>query len=113
MLREMLRQPGAKEPDARFVALLRTLVSKYAYRSLSSADLQREIEAVMPPSMDLEGDRSMDWFFEDWVRGTGVPHYHVEFSVQQSEKCFVLRGKLFQSGVPRALLSRLPLSANT
>jgi Peptidase family M1 domain len=53
MLREMLRQPGAKDPDARFVALLRTLISKYAYRALSSADLQREIEAVMTPSMDL------------------------------------------------------------
>src|SRR5258707_24113 len=28
MLREMLRQPGAKDPDARFVALLHTLASK-------------------------------------------------------------------------------------
>jgi len=113
MLREMLRQPGAKDTDARFVALLHTLVSKYAYRALSSADLQREIEAVMPPSMDLEGDRSMDWFFEDWVRGTGVPHYHVEFSVQQSEKGFVVRGKLFQSGVPRSFIAPVPLYANT
>jgi hypothetical protein len=113
MLREMLRQPGAKDPDARFVALLRTLISKYAYRALSSADLQREIEAVMTPSMDLEGDRSMDWFFEDWVRGTGVPHYHVEFSVHHSEKGFVVRGKLFQSGVPRSFIAPVPLYENT
>jgi aminopeptidase N len=113
MLREMLRQPGAKEPDARFVTLLHTLVSKYAYRALSSADLQREIEAVMTPSMDLEGDRSMEWFFEDWVRGTGVPHYHVEFSVHHSEKGFVVRGKLFQSGVPRSFIAPVPLYANT
>src|ERR1700730_9144258 len=59
MVREMLRQPGTKDPDARFVALLRTLAGKYAYRALSSADLQREMEAVMTPSMDLEGGRSM------------------------------------------------------
>jgi aminopeptidase N len=96
MVREMLRQPGAKDPDARFIALLHTLASKYAYRALSSADLQREIESVMTPSMDLDGGRSMEWFFEDWVRGTGVPHYRVEFSVHHSEKGIVVRGKLFQ-----------------
>jgi aminopeptidase N len=112
MLREMLRQPGAKDPDARFVALLHTLASKYAYRALSSADLQREIEAVMTPGMDIEGGRSMEWFFEDWVRGTGVPHYRVEFSVHHSEKGFVVRGKLFQSGVPRSFIAPVPLYAN-
>lgn len=113
MLREMMRQPGAKEPDARFAALLHTLASKYAYRALSSADLQREIEAVMTPSMDLEGGRSMEWFFEDWVRGTGVPHYRVEFSVHHSEKGFVVRGRLFQSGVPRSFIAPVPLYAHT
>src|SRR5258707_421189 len=112
MLREMLRQPGAKDPDARFVALLRTLASKYAYRALSSAGLQREIEAVMTPSMDLEGGRSMEWFFDDWVRGTGVPHYRVEFSVHHSEKGFLVRGKLFQSGVSRSFIAPVPLYAN-
>jgi hypothetical protein len=113
MLREMLRQPGAKDPDARFVGLLRTLARKYAYRALSSADLQREIEAVMTPAMDLEGGRSMEWFFEDWVRGTGVPHYRVEFSVHHSEKGFVVRGKLLQTGVPRSFIAPVPLYANT
>jgi aminopeptidase N len=112
MVREMLRQPGAKDPDARFVALLHTLASKYAYRALSSADLQREIEAVMTPAMDLDGGRSMEWFFEDWVRGTGVPHYRVEFSVHRSEKGVVVRGKLFQQGVPRSFVAPVPLYAS-
>jgi hypothetical protein len=112
MLREMLRQPGAKDPDARFVTLLHTLAGKYAYRALSSADLQHEIEAVMTPAMDLEGGRSMEWFFEDWVRGTGVPHYHAEFSVHKGEKGFVVRGKLFQHGVPRSFIAPVPLYAS-
>jgi hypothetical protein len=112
MLREMLRQPGTKDPDARFAALLHTLAGKYAYRALSSADLQREIEAVMTPAMDLDGGRSMEWFFEDWVRGTGVPHYRVEFSVHRSDKGFLVRGKLFQSGVPRSFIAPVPLYAN-
>ena len=111
MLREMLRQPGAKNPDARFIALLQTLVKKYAYRSLSTDDFRREVETVMTPAMDLEGGRSMEWFFEEWVRGTGVPHYRVEFTARHTEKGYEIRGKLFQTGVPRSFIANVPLYA--
>jgi hypothetical protein len=113
MLREMLRQPGAKNPDARFLALLHTLVTKYAYRALSTSDLQHEVEAVMTPSMDLDGGRSMEWFFEQWVRGTGVPRYRVEFSVHNTEKGFLVRGKLYQENVPRSFVAPVPLYTGT
>jgi hypothetical protein len=112
MLREMLRQPGAKDPDAKFTALLRILSTKYAYRALSTDDLQHEVEAVMTPAMDLEGGRSMEWFFEQWVRGTGIPHYRVEFSTHHTDKGEVVRGKLFQTGVPRSFIASVPLYAS-
>jgi peptidase M1-like protein len=112
MIREMLRQPGAKDPDAKFVAFLRNLSSKYAYRALSTDDLQHEVEAVMTPAMDLEGGRSMEWFFEQWVRGTGIPHYRVEFSSHHTDKGEVVRGKLFQTGVPRSFIASVPIYAN-
>ncbi len=109
MLREMLRQPGAKNPDERFFDLLHTLVTKYAYRPLSTAELQREVEAVMTPSMDLDGGRSMEWFFEQWVRGTGIPHYRVEFTVHGTEKGYLVRGKLYQENVPHSFVAPVPL----
>ena len=114
MLREMLRQPGAN-PDARFNALLRTLVTKYAYRALSTQDLRREIEAVMTSSMDLEGGHSMEWFFEQWVQGTGIPHYRVDFTVHKSDSGtgYSIRGKLFQENVPQSFIARVPLYATT
>jgi len=111
MLREMLRQPGAKNPDARFTALLQTLMKKYAYRSLSTDDFRHEVETVMTTAMDLEGGRSMEWFFEEWVRGTGVPHYRVEFTAHHAEKGYEIRGKLFQTGVPRSFIANVPLFA--
>jgi hypothetical protein len=113
MLREMLRQAGAKDPDARFVALLRTLSTKYAYRALSTDDLQHEVEAVMTPAMDLESGRSMEWFFEQYVRGTGIPHYRVEFSTHPAEKGVVVRGKLFQTDVPHYFILGVPLYASS
>jgi hypothetical protein len=109
MLREMLRQPGAKNPDARFFALLHTLVTKYAYRALSTSDLQHEVEAVMTPAMDLDGGHSMEWFFEQWVRGTGVPRYRVEYTTHSSGKGYVVRGKVYQDNVPRSFLAPVPL----
>lgn len=66
----------------------------------------------MTPGMDLEGGRSMDWFFAEWVRGDGIPHYRVEFTVRPSEKGFVIRGKLFQKGVPRSFIASVPLYAS-
>jgi hypothetical protein len=111
MLREMLRQPGGRNPDARFISLLQSLVTKYAYRALSTDDLQREVEAVMTPGMDLEGGRSMQWFFEEWVRGTGIPHYRVEFTAHSTEKGYLVRGKLYQTGVPRSFIASVPLYA--
>lgn len=112
MLRQMLRQPGARNPDARFITLLQTLAAKYAYRALSTDDLQHEVEAVMTPAMDLEGGRSMEWFFEEWVRGAGIPHYRVEFTAHHTESGYAIRGKLFQTGVPRSFLASVPLYAS-
>ena len=113
MIREMLRQPTEKNPDERFTQLFQTLATKYAYRALSTGDLQKEVEAVMTPAMDLEGGRSMEWFFDDWIRGTGIPRYHVEFNAHATEKGFVVRGTLAQEGVPRSFIAPVPLYATT
>jgi hypothetical protein len=109
MLREMLRQPNSRDPDARFVALLHTLVTKYAQRALSTDQLRMEVEAVMTPRMDLEGGHSMEWFFEEYVRGTGIPRYQVEFTTHRTEKGFQVRGKLIQAGVPHSFIAPIPL----
>jgi hypothetical protein len=112
----MLRQPGAangKNPDARFAGLLHTLVTKYARKALTTADLQREVEAVMTPRMALEGGHSMEWFFDEYVRGTGIPRYKVQFTAHRSENGFQIRGKLLQDGVPRSFIAPVPIYVAT
>jgi len=111
MLREMLRERGGKQPDERFTALLRKLENKYAYRALTTDDLQHEVESAMTTGMALEGGHSMDWFFDEWVRGTGIPHYRVEFTVHREEDGYSVRGKLFQTDVPHWFLASVPLFA--
>jgi hypothetical protein len=132
MLRMMLRQSGAppvakkmgatkspevfREPDERFEKLLQALLANYRHRALTTADLQREVEKVMTPQMDLEGGKktpgrpgAMDWFFDEWVRGTGIPKYAVEFDVKPAGERFIVRGKLKQTGVPVSFIAPVPI----
>jgi len=109
MLREMLRQPNTPNPDARFIALLKSLASKYAQKSLTTVQFQRELEAVMTPKMDLEGGRSMEWFFSEYVEGTAIPHYKVSFSSRHTDRGFQVHGKLLASGVPHSFIAPVPL----
>jgi len=51
----------------------------------------------------------VEWFFEEWVRGTGIPHYRLEFTAHHTETGYQIRGKLFQTGVPRSFIARVPL----
>jgi hypothetical protein len=88
-------------------------MTKYSYRALSTEDFQREVEAIMTPSMDLEDNHSMDWFFDEWVRGTGIPHYRVEYTVRRSEKGYFVKGVLYQTQVPRSFVAPVPLYSNT
>ncbi|MGO9640737.1 MAG: M1 family metallopeptidase [Candidatus Acidiferrales bacterium] len=109
MLRLMLREPGAADPDARFTALLHDLVRDYRHRSLSNADLERAIEKVMTPSMALEEKNSMAWFFDQWVDGTGIPRYSLHYAAQPKGKMFSLDGTLTQEGVPESFVAAVPL----
>ena len=109
MLREMMRDPGASDPDGRFRGLLRAILTDYRFRALSTADFQREVEKRMTPTMELESAHSMDWFFAQWVRGTGIPHYSVEFQVKPQGREFLVTGKLLQTGVDDIFTAAVPL----
>ena len=55
----------------------------------------------------------MEWFFAEYVRGTGIPHYKVQFTSKRTESGFQIRGKILQSGVPDYFLAPVPIYANT
>jgi aminopeptidase N len=111
MLREMLADPDATDPDLRFRELLKTILSEHHFAPLSTAEFQQAIEKRMTPAMDLEGTHSMDWFFDEWVRSTGIPHYSVEFQVKPHDQAFLVAGKLVQSGVDEVFTAPIPLYA--
>jgi hypothetical protein len=48
----------------------------------------------------------------DWVRGTGIPHYRVEYSTKRTDRGYVVKGKLLQSGVAESLWRQCHHSSN-
>jgi hypothetical protein len=111
MLHEMMREPGAKDPDARFRDLLRSVLAENRFRALSTEDFERAIEKRMVPAMDLEGTHKIDWFFAQWVRETGIPHYKVEFQVKPRGQDFLVTGKLLQRNVEEEFTAPVPIYA--
>ncbi len=113
MLHEMLRDPESKDPDARYREFLRAVLSEYRFKPLSTEDFQRAVEAHMTPAMDLDGNHKMDWFFEQWVRGTGLPHYTVKFEAKARGREFLVSGNLEQGGVEDVFTAPVPLYASS
>jgi hypothetical protein len=63
----------------------------------------------MTPAMDLEGSHKMDWFFEEWVQGTSIPHYVVEFKSRPLGTDFLVTGKLKQEDTSEEFTAPVPL----
>ena len=111
MLRELLREPTASDPEQKFRSLLQGILTNYRFRALTNAEFAKAVEYRMTPAMDLEGSRSMKWFFDEWVEGTGIPHYKVEFQVKPQGREFRVSGTLEQADVPDTFTARVPLYA--
>lgn len=111
MMRMMLRDPHAADPDARFFAMLRSLVETHRELPLSTADLQHAVEKVMTPAMDLEGDHSMGWFFDEWTQSTGIPRYKATFTSSREGSGVVIKGVLHQDGVSKEFIAPVPIYA--
>jgi hypothetical protein len=111
MLRMMLRDPAAKNPDARFAELLQSLIKSHRYRGLTTQELQRAVEERMTGAMDLEETGSMEWFFDQWVRGAAIPRYSVEFKTQPLSDGYLVRGTVKQAGVPETFIASVPVYA--
>ncbi len=111
MIRMMLRDPRKKNPDARFEELLRNTLSDRRFKTLSTVQFEAEVQRLMTPSMDLENSRSMDWFFDQWVRQTGIPEYSLNFTTRPAKSSYIIEGALEQHGVANIFTERIPIYA--
>jgi len=111
MLRNLMSdgKPGSEE---RFFRMLRDFVTTYRGQYPSTKDFIRHAEKYMTPAMDVDRDHHLDWFFNDWIYGTGIPTYKLESSTRRAApRKFVIEGTIEQSDVPPEFEMPVPVVA--
>jgi hypothetical protein len=110
MLRSLMWDP--QKGDADFRATMQDFVRQFANQAVSTEDFKSVVEKHMKPPMDMDGNHRMDWFFDEWLLGTDVPSYRLEYSLGAAKDGKpLLTGKLTQSGVSPGFRMIVPVFA--
>jgi hypothetical protein len=108
MIRMMLwdRQTG----DQNFRDTMRDFVRTYSGKAATTEDFKAIVEKHMTPEMDMDGNHRMDWFFNEYVYGTALPSYKLDYSFGRDPSGDVaLNFKLAQSGVTGSFKMLVPI----
>lgn len=108
MLRMMLYDPAAKDQDSRFKAMMQDFTQTYDGKAASTEDFKAIAEKHMIPVMDVEGNHRLDWFFRQYVYGTGYAHYTFSSTMQQVNGKWDVTGTVTRSGVPDGWVDIMP-----
>ncbi len=101
MLRMLMTDLETMSTEA-FSEMLRDLYARHQGSRVSTADLREVVEE------HLGGD--MGWFFRQWVFGTAIPTYHVEFDGSETEDGqYRVTGTVRQEGVPEDFAMYVPV----
>ncbi len=113
MLRIQLMDPHSEDPDHLFKDMMQDYCKTFDNKAASTEDFKAIVEKHMLRGMDLDGNRKMDWFFNQYVYGMGEPHYafHVALRATPDGKTQI-KGEVTRTGVPDDWKDVLPLYAH-
>jgi hypothetical protein len=110
MLRMLMWEP--RTGDERFSTMMKDFVKTYYNRDASTEDFKRMVEKHITGEMNLEGNGKMDWFFHQWLQGTKIPHYKLNYRVEPAGNGeFTLSCTVTQSKVDDSFKMRVPIYA--
>jgi aminopeptidase N len=108
MIRMLMWTP--QKGDQAFQAMMQDFVRTYANQPATTEDFKAVVEKHMPPEIDIAQNRRMDWFFNEYVYGTPLPHYQFSHSLTQgADGNPVLSFKITQSNVGPNFQMLLPV----
>jgi hypothetical protein len=91
-------------PDGKFLEMIREFAQTYNGKTASTWDFLHLAERY--------AGKKLDWFFDDWVFGTGIPEYVLDYKVESAGDAFIIEGKVKQSKVPDDFAMPVPLYAD-
>jgi hypothetical protein len=99
--------------DDRFMAMMKDFVATHHNQNVSTEDFKRIVEKHMTPEMDITATRNMDWFFNQFVYGTEIPRYTLDYQLTPQGSQTSLRLKLTQSEVSPNFRMAVPVYLET
>ena len=113
MIRQMLMDPRNPDPEHIFKETMQDYCKIFDNQPASTEDFKAIVEKHMTRGMDLDGNHKMDWFFNQYVYGTGIPQYtlHTNLTATPDGKTSV-SGELLRSGVPDNWKDAIPIYAH-
>jgi aminopeptidase N len=108
MLRQIMYD--SKNGDKAFIDMMHDFVTTRFNENASTESFKHIVEKHMTRSMDVDKNGKMDWFFNEWVYGSEVPSYRLEYSVQpESTGKFLVKATLAQGGVSESFIMPVPI----
>ncbi len=99
-----------KTGDQNFKTTMQDFVQTYSGKAATTEDFKAMVEKHMTPEMDLEGNHRMDWFFNEYVYGTALPSYKIDYNFNKDANGDVVFGlKVTQSGVDDKFRMLVPI----
>jgi hypothetical protein len=103
MLRQLMRDPKTGS-DAAFFQFLRALKEEFTGKSLTTAAFRQLAEKYVSPALNAEAGnqgRTLEWFFEQWVYGSGIPELKVEARMETRAAASAARAASARNGAKR------------
>lgn len=113
MLRMMLYDSRNPDPEHLFKDVMQDYCKTFDNKSASTEEFKAIVEKHMTRGMDLDGNHKMDWFFNQYVYGTGIPQYTWRYETEATPDGKThLKGTLTRAGVPESWKDAVPVYAH-
>jgi hypothetical protein len=105
----MFDRTGGGTGDTRFKTMMKDFIASHFNQDISTNDFKLAVEKHMTPEMNTMGDGKMDWFFNEWVYGSEMPTYKVDYQTTNKDGKIFLNATITQSGVSDKFVMLVPL----
>jgi len=109
----MMMFDGRNGGDRQFKETMQEFVNTYRGKAASTEDFKSIVEKHMTQGMDLDRNHKMDWFFNQYVYGTGISQYtfHATTEATPDGKTRI-KAELTRTGVPDTWKDVVPIYAH-
>lgn len=81
MLRFMMYDQQNGDRD--FINMIKDFVNYHRHASATTESFKYFVDKHIKPNMDLDANKKMDWFFYQWLFGTEIPRYRMQYRMEK------------------------------